>query len=160
MFVFRVHKRQAINILWTAAIAAVIAAAVVSLAFFRMTGATQESVGNISLSAENGCAEFLKQLNLTADAAKTEKKKITVPSEFNEVYAAYNELQAAAGLDLTPYRGREAELLSVPLKNSEEAYAVLLVHGGRVIGGHLTSGKYGDEIKPLPIIKEENGTTG
>lgn len=160
MFVFRVRKKQAINILWTAAIAAVIAAAVVSMAVFHMTGTPKSTSEGISLSAENGCKDFLKQLNLTADDSKSESKKITIPAELNDVYAAYNELQRSVGLDVTPYLGREAELLTIPLQNAEREYAVLLVCNGNVIGGHLTSGKYGDEIKPLPVIKEQNGTTG
>ena len=160
MFVFRVRKKQAINILWTAAVAAVIAAAVVSMAVFHMTGAPKSSVEGFSLSAENGCIDFLKQLDLTADGANAESRKITIPAEFNDIYAAYNELQRSVGLDLTPYLGKEAELFTIPLKNSEQEYAELLVCSGNVIGGHLTSGKYGDEIKPLPVIKEQNGTTG
>lgn len=146
--------------MWTAAIAAVIAAAVVSMAVLNMTGSQKSEAEGISLSAENGCEDFLKQLDLTADGAKTESKKITIPAEFNGVYADYNELQTSAGLDLTPYQGREAQLLSIPLQNAEQDYAVLLVCNGNVIGGHLTNGKYGDELKPLPIKKENNGTTG
>ena len=140
--------------MWTAAIAAVIAAAVVSMAVINMTGAPKSAENGVSLSAENGCVDFLKQLDLTADGANAESKKITIPAEFNDVYAAYNELQRSAGFDLTPYLGSEAELLTIPLQNAEQEYAVLLVCNGNVIGGHLTSGKYGDEIKPLPILRE------
>ena len=79
MFVFRVRKKQAKNFLWTAAIAAVVIAAVASFAALRSFDKPQTAVGEISLSAENGCADFLKQLHLTADAAKAETKEITIP---------------------------------------------------------------------------------
>jgi len=160
MFVFRVRKKQAKNFLWTAAIAAGGIAALASFAALRSVDKPQTAVGEISLSAENGCGDFLKQLHLTADAAKAETKEITIPEVFNDVYSAYNELQKESGLDLSPYKGRQAQQVTVPLQNSAEAFAVLLTCENRVIGGHLTSGEYGGEIKPLPILKEYNGTTG
>lgn len=115
------------------------------------TTATCDELGSYSLKAltENQQYEFLKQFDLSPVNGKITKKEITVPSEFNLVYEEYNELQRKIGLDLTRYKGENAEMFKYELKDSKTKYAVLLIHNGVVIGAHLTNGEYGEDNMPL-----------
>ena len=82
--------------------------------------------------------------------ARLERKRhITIPKTFNHTYEAYNELQRQGGFDLEPYRGKNVDMLVYTLSGDSPAYAVVLLCGGKVIGGHLTDGEYGSENLPL-----------
>ena len=77
------------------------------------------------------------------------QRQIMVPKSFNQTYEAYNALQRQAGFDLEPYQGKTADMLVYTLSGDSPAYAVVLLCGGKVIGGHLTDGEYGSENLPL-----------
>ena len=77
------------------------------------------------------------------------QRQITIPKTFNHTYEAYNELQRQGGFDLEPYRGKNVDMLVYTLSGDSPAYAVVLLCGGKVIGGHLTDGEYGSENLPL-----------
>ncbi len=113
--------------------------------------ATCDEVGRYSLVAETvgGECGFLKQFGLEPVADSRKSESIVIPGDFNEVYDDYNNLQKKIGLDLSRFKGREAEKITYELEDSTEKYAVILVCNGRVIGGHLTNGEYGDENKSL-----------
>ena len=72
--------------------------------------ATCDEAGEYSLSASNEQErlEFLGNFGLDADRLVS-ADIITIPSEFNSVYKAYNDLQRQIGLDLSRYKGESAE---------------------------------------------------
>ncbi|MGN1433321.1 MAG: DUF4830 domain-containing protein [Ruminococcus sp.] len=112
--------------------------------------ATCDELGSYSLKCDKGdeqCA-FLEQFGLSplkiADSCE-----VTIPTEFNETYEEYNELQKSIGLDLEKFKGKSAQKVTYELENSKIKYAVLLIYRGKVIGGHLTNGEYGSENLPL-----------
>lgn len=144
------------------AVAAALLAIVCVIATARILDKPPQSVNGLSLTVKNGDYDaFFSQLGLEADTESVIKKSITIPCEFNKTYEAYNELQQKSGLDLSMYRGEKAEMLTFPMKSESGGFAVLLVHDGRIIGGHLTNGEYGGEMLPLVVFdKDENGTTG
>ena len=86
---------------------------------------------------------FLGQFGWQVDATPIEVKTVTVPSEFDKVYSAYNELQRSQGLNLTKYRGKDVERYTFSVTNYEGAdgpvYANVLVYRNRVIGGDICS---------------------
>lgn len=94
-------------------------------------------------------AAFFRQLQVTASEAPATRETVRIPGVFNDVYTRYNDLQRQSGLDLTPYRGKEALRMTFSLHNSGRSCATLLVYKGRVIGGHLTNGEYGSVLLPL-----------
>ncbi len=123
-------------------------------------------IGEYSLMAENEAQEweFLQQFGLTPDVDSIREDTVVIPTDFNDVYAEYNRLQVKTGLNLEPYRGVSAKRRIYTLEyfdsgdsrsdNSEDniedgnggEYSVtLLVFRGRVIGGHISSGIYGEE---------------
>lgn len=133
----------------TALAVACVAAAVITLEKPSYT-AHSDSAGDYSLLIKNGdYGAFFSQLGLHIDEEQKTEKSVTIPNDFDEVYSDYNELQKAAGLDLSGFKGSQASLLTFPLKDGAEGYAVILVCKDRVIGGHLTNGEYGSKMLPL-----------
>lgn len=113
--------------------------------------ATCDELGCYSLECEKddeNCT-FLEQFGLSS-VKITDSCEVTIPSEFNETYEEYNELQKEIGLDLEKFKGKSAQKVTYELENSKTKYAVLLIYKGKVIGGHLTDGEYGS--KNLPLI--------
>ena len=106
--------------------------------------------GEYSLSVQNeGYREFFEQLGIESENEPEKAAAVTIPAEFNKTYDDYNALQKHAGLDLSRYKGEDAELLTFRIKSDSTPFAVLLVKDGRVIGGHLTNGEYGGEMLTL-----------
>ena len=86
---------------------------------------------------------FLAQFGWEVSAEPIESTTVTVPREFDKVFAAYNELQRMQGLDLTGYAGRTVERYTYTVTNYNgyegTVLANLLIHRGRVIGGDICS---------------------
>lgn len=87
--------------------------------------------------------KFLSQFGWEVDAKPIEIKTVTVPTEFDKVYSAYNELQKTQGLNLTKYRGKDVERYTFSVTNYKgfegPVYANVLVFRNRVIGGDVCS---------------------
>ena len=85
--------------------------------------------------------EFLAQFGWEVDPTPTESTTVTIPAEFDKVFAAYNELQRGQGLDLSGYAGRVVQRYTYRVTNYEgyegEVLANLLIFRGRVIGGDV-----------------------
>lgn len=88
-------------------------------------------------------ANFLSQFGWTVDAEPAEVESVTIPAEFDKVYAAYNELQKSQGLNLAKYRGKEVKRYTFTVTNYEgydgTVLANVLVYRNRVIGGDVCS---------------------
>ena len=86
---------------------------------------------------------FLNSLGWQVSEEPIEVQEVLIPREFNEAYAAYNELQKKAGFDLSNYGGQDAvrhtyRVLNYP-GQEEDVVADVLVASGRVIGGNIQS---------------------
>ena len=85
--------------------------------------------------------EFLAQFGWELEPTPTESTTVTIPAEFDKVFASYNELQRSQGLDLSKYAGRTVQRYTYRVTNYKEyegkVLANLLVFRGRVIGGDL-----------------------
>ena len=88
-------------------------------------------------------AAFLGQFGWLVDAGSAETKEVTIPAEFDKVFAGYNELQKAQGLDLSKYKKKKVTRHTFTVTNYEgetgTVYANVLVYRGRVIGGDICS---------------------
>lgn len=74
------------------------------------------------------------------------KRDVIVPEKWNDIYESYQELQKAQGLDLVPYKGKEAEESAFLCADDTMAY--LLVSGGRIIAAHVCRCD-GTDMRPL-----------
>ncbi len=114
-----------------------------------------DEIGEYSLKAENEIQEFefLRQFGLTAETDSLVCDTVVIPKNFNQVYNSYNRLQQKIGLDLNNYKGVSAKRRVYTLKDFSDdgrKYTVtLLVYRERVIGGHISSGVYGEEYLAL-----------
>ena len=93
-------------------------------------------------------AGFLGQFGWVVDAGSAETIAVTIPAEFDKVFAGYNEMQKAQGLDLSKYKKKEITRYTFKVTNYGEfegksytmpVYANVLVYRNRVIGGDICS---------------------
>ena len=86
---------------------------------------------------------FLGQFGWQVEAKPSEEQKVTIPSEFDDVFTGYNELQKSQGLDLSDYSKCEADKYTYVVTNYPDydglVFANLLVYRGTVIGGDISS---------------------
>ena len=77
------------------------------------------------------------------DAGSAETVTVTIPAEFDKVFAGYNELQKTQGLDLSKYKKKELIRYTFEVTNYEghegTVYANVLVYRNRVVGGDICS---------------------
>ena len=88
-------------------------------------------------------AAFLSQFGWTVNGNTAESATVTIPAEFDKVFAAYNELQRAQGMDLSKYKKKELTRYTFEVTNYEDydgkVYANVLVYRNRVVGGDICS---------------------
>jgi hypothetical protein len=88
-------------------------------------------------------ANFLAQFGWVTEETPIEEKTVTIPTEFDKIFAAYNELQKSQGLNLAKYRGKDVTRYTFVIKKYEgyegTVWANVLVWRGRVIGGDICS---------------------
>ncbi|MBR2926626.1 MAG: DUF4830 domain-containing protein [Clostridia bacterium] len=86
---------------------------------------------------------FLSQFGWKASGSAVEVQTVTIPEEFDKVFAAYNEMQKAQGLNLSKYRGKEVTRYTLAIENYPSyegtVYANVLVYRNRVVGGDVCS---------------------
>ena len=86
---------------------------------------------------------FLSQFGWEVQGEPVEVKTVTLPAEFDKVFAAYNELQKELGLNLQKFKGKDVTRYTFTVTNYEgyegTVYANVLVYRNRVIGGDICS---------------------
>lgn len=86
---------------------------------------------------------FLSQFGWTVNGAVIESEEVTIPSEFDKVFAGYNELQREQGLDLSKYKKKKVTRYSCEVTNYEgyegRVLANVIVYRNKVIGGDICS---------------------
>lgn len=86
---------------------------------------------------------FLKQFDWQVEKNSETVKDTVIPSEFDNVYKAYNNIQKSLGFDLEKHKGERVKLYNIKIvnypENSEYVYATLLVKNGEIIGGDIHS---------------------
>ena len=102
---------------------------------------SEYSYDKVKTSAD--AANFLSQFGWTVDGGNAKSAKVTIPAEFDKVFAAYNEIQKAQGLNLLKYRGKEVTRYTFAITNYKgyegTVWANVLVFRNRVIGGDVCS---------------------
>ena len=155
LFVFNFKVTDSKNVFTIFAVVSVAVAIVCIISMISVQNslpdtATCDELGCYSLKCDKDdeqCA-FLEQFGLSS-VKITDSCEVVIPTEFNQTYEEYNELQKEIGLDLEKFKGKSVQKVTYELKNSKTKYAVLLIYKGKVIGGHLTNGEYGSENLPL-----------
>lgn len=138
------------------AVLAVLLIAVAAAALFLLGKAKREADSDkfFAMSGNAERVEFLNRQGYIVKPDPVRREDVTVPSEFNDTYKSYVEMQQAQGLDLAEHKGDKATLFSYAVLNypehSENVFADLLVADDKLIACQL---KYDDEqngfVKPL-----------
>ncbi len=109
-------------------------------------GAIFEDNGTINfekIKTNENRLEFLSQFGWEAGKDAVEEVEVRIPSDFDKVMNAYNEVQKAQGLDLAKYKGKTATRYTYQITNYPDydgtVYANIIVYKNRVIGGDICS---------------------
>ena len=141
MFVFscKTTKKQ---IFWTVVCILLLAVLIVAAVIFPEN--TEEGVA------------YLQSLGYEATGG--EVREIRLPDRLDGTLAAYNELLRSAGLDLTPYLGKQVQYRTYTVKTEAgDAPAHLYIYRGQIIGGDVTVNGVPKILKPKDST---NGTAG
>lgn len=135
---------------------AVLLVPIIAAAVFLLGKAKQEADSDrfFAMSGNAERVEFLNRQGYIVKPDPVRREDVTVPSEFNDTYKSYVEMQQAQGLDLAEHKGDKATLFSYAVLNypeySENVFADLLVADNKLIACQL---RYDDEengfVKPL-----------
>ena len=103
----------------------------------------EASVSYDKIKSNEDRRALLSSLGYEVSECEVESAKIRIPSEFDKIYAGYNEMQKAGGFDLSKYKNREVERYTYTVSNYDgyegTVYANLRVYRGKVIGGDVCS---------------------
>lgn len=136
MFVFSVKtsRRQMMSLLLC-----VVVLVLILIAAFAWPAAGQTAA---PVAADNTARiAYLQSLGYEVDLAFCEVREVQIPEEFDDVFAAYNELQKQADMDLTPYHGRRLKCWSYRVLNADgdgETLAHLYVYEDEIVGGDIS----------------------
>ena len=105
--------------------------------------AEQKEIRFDKIKTDEDRVSFLSQFGYTVEASPIETAEVTIPKEFDKVFAAYNELQKAEGLDLGRYKGKKLMRYTYKVTNypgyDGDVYASLLIYKNKVVGGDVCS---------------------
>ena len=153
MFVYS-FKASTVRILGVVCVALVgLIALVAFVPTYVTAGSADTSVGQVSnqtvsisydkIKTEQDVVKFLSQFGWQVEGKAVEVKQVGVPAEFDKIYAGYNQIQLAQGLDLTRYKGKEVTRYTFKVTNypgyEGAVYANVLVFRKKVIGGDICS---------------------
>lgn len=101
----------------------------------------QENVSTKVLDNEDR-VNYLAACGWIADADSGTMQEVIIPSDFDETYQQYAQMQEQQGFHLEKYRGKKVKLATYPVVNTQEGVeleANLLIYRHRVIAGDITS---------------------
>lgn len=105
------------------------------------SGSTSINYDKVKTAAD--AVGFLSQFGWTVDGGNPESATVTIPAEFDKVFAAYNEIQKTQGLDLSKYKKKELTRYTFEVTNYEgyegKVLANVLTYRGKVVGGDICS---------------------
>lgn len=109
---------------------------------------------------------FLSQFGWEVSEEPVEVTEVIIPSEFDETYTEYNEIQKAQGFDLSAYAGMRVKRWTYSVKNypgyenQSCIRANLLVYDSKIIGGDICSVELDGFMHGFSMPKTDGGTDG
>lgn len=120
------------------------------------------SADGIDGSTDAARRGFADSLGCTVGSAS--EKEIIIPAEFSDVYIKYNDIQKAAGFDLSSYKGCRVKLYTFSGVTypgcREETQLNLIVYHGKIIGGDISQTAIDGEMLPLTDVKNAGSENG
>lgn len=159
MFVYSIKSKH----IKIALLVIFIVATVISLFILsRDSQETGKSGMSIKASTHEERMAFLSQYGWEIDEDPIEVQEVIIPTEFDDTYTAYNEIQKAQGFDLTVYAGMRAKRWTYVVKNykgyenKDCIHANVLVYDGLVIGGDVCSVELNGFMHSFQMPKDDS----
>lgn len=103
----------------------------------------------VTLETNEQREQYLKSLGWEFNPECTEKE-IKIPTEFNDTYSRYNEIQKSQGFDLSAFKGQTVKVYTYNItnfsgyENRDCIFANLIVLDNTLIGGDVCSTSVSD----------------
>lgn len=143
MFVlsFKASRRKIAAVCGVLLLAVVVGSAVL---IGRGTAAASAKAGaSLAASSNEERVSYLQSFGWEVEGEPAEIVEVAIPTEFNEVYQNYNNIQKKQGFDLTDYKGKKCKRWTYTVTNypdvPEGVKANLLTCGDKIIGGDICS---------------------
>ena len=100
---------------------------------------------NVKATTHEERMQFISLFGWEVDEEPVQIKEVILPTELNDVYTAYNEIQKLQGFDLNDFAGERVKCWTYVVKNYEGyenqdcIHINILVYDGKVIGGDISS---------------------
>ena len=110
---------------------------------------SERVMSSVTLETNDQREEYLTSLGWEFKTS-CDEKQVQIPSEFNDVYTRYNEIQKSQGFDLEPYKGQEVTVYTYNItnyagyENRDCIYANLIVCNNMLIGVDVCSTSVSD----------------
>jgi hypothetical protein len=105
------------------------------------TSAQTVSINYEKIRDNDDRVEFLSQFGWKVEDEPLETVEVIIPTEFDTVFAGYNEIQKAQGLDLAKYKKKTVTRYTYEVTNYPDykgtVHANVIVYRNRVIGGDI-----------------------
>lgn len=144
-----IYSLRASTIKFFAVVCVSLAAIITLIAFVPAYGEDSDMVSKDEAIEYDGIktngdrVEFLAQFGWEVKNDPVESVEVTIPSEFDKIFAGYNEIQKRQGLDLSDYKKKKVTRYTYEVTNYDgedgTVYANLLIYRNRVIGGDICS---------------------
>ena len=148
MFIYSMHANT-IKFFAVICLALTVLIALIAFVPTYVTGQEATQVGlNVSYNYEKiknneDRINFIKQFGWEVDAQPLKEQEVTIPKEFDKIFAAYNEIQRKQGLDLSSFKKKNVMRYTYTVTNypdyEGEVYINILVYRNKVIGGDVCS---------------------
>ena len=109
----------------------------------------RSDVHAVNAAVNENRVEFISQLGLAVDKENYFVKSVIIPTNFNDVYLQYNELQKSAGYNLEEYAGETVTQYTYYIENSDTEKVNLLVYKQKIIGGDISSARLDGSMQAL-----------
>ena len=108
---------------------------------------------------------FLSSFGWTVDSEPYEVVEVVIPSEFDEVYKNYNELQEEQGYDLRDYCGKRLKRWTYQITNSpgrtdDTIFANIYIYEDQVVAGDVTCTSLMGFMHGLSYTAQEQAQAG
>jgi len=104
---------------------------------------SETSVSYNKIKSESSREAFLEQFGWKIEVPAIEEVEIKIPTDFDKVMNAYNNIQKNQGLDLSKYKGKKVSRYTYKITNYPNydgtVFANIIVYKNKVIGGDICS---------------------
>ncbi|MBQ8210375.1 MAG: DUF4830 domain-containing protein [Clostridia bacterium] len=156
MFILSLKSLKGKMLLLVAAVVAAVIVLVIMNSGNTPAQASQaDSILNFSADTQENRLNFISQIGYTVENEPISVKEVLIPSEFDEIYTQYNQLQLESGFDLSSYSGCAVKKWTYKVtdypgyENSDAIQLTLLVYKGKIIGGDICSTELDGFMLPL-----------